>query len=193
MSTGYDNYLREQKVRAGSKWGRKPDYDEIFKQTLRLTIGEVREFIGESKSICCMGIRTGTEAFEFKEIFPSAEVYGVDITELIKTIRTHLNIKIELQDFNNLPEDWEDKFDLVFSNSIDHAFEPEVTLREWWRVTKAGGYLLVEFSTTPENNIEHSFKYADLSKLLPSDKFEHTVIWEAPERNIIVGLFKVVK
>lgn len=180
----YQKYLKDQITRAESKWGRKHDYDEIFKQQLRLTIKEVEEFIGYPQKICCMGCRTGTEVFEFKEKFPRSEVHGIDITENINSIRTHLDVSIELQDFNNLPVDWTDRFDLVFSNSIDHAFDPAKTFKEWKRVTKPDGHLLIEFSTTPPNNIEHSFTISDVESLNP------IVMWESPERNLITGLFK---
>lgn len=180
----YAQYLKDQKHRARTKWGRKHDYDEIFKQQLRLTIKDVRDQIGYPEKICCMGCRTGTEVFEFKEVFPKAEVHGVDIAENISTIRTHLDVRIELQDFNKLPKDWQGRFDLVFSNSIDHAFDPIKTFSEWQRVTKPGGHLLIEFSTTPANNIEHSFTMADVKKLEP------VIMWESPERNLITGLFK---
>lgn len=180
----YQEYLERQIYRAESKWGRKHDFDEIFKQQLRLTIDEVKDHIGYPEKICCMGCRQGTEVFEFKEKFPRAEVHGVDITENIKSIKTHLDVIIEMQDFNKLPEDWADRFDLVFSNSIDHAFDPATTFKEWKRVTKPGGHLLIEFSTTPPNNIEHSFGIADVQKFTP------VIIWESPERNIITGLFK---
>lgn len=176
----YKEYLKQQIVRAESKWGRKGKDEQDFIKNLIETIKRSRV---NPNSICCMGCRSGTEVFIFKEMFPDAEVYGVDITENIHTIKTHLDVHIEIQDFNNLPAEWEDKFDLVFSNSIDHAYDPVKTFKEWTRVTKPGGHLLLEFSTTPENNIEHSF--ADIHRFKPVDK------WETPERNIITGLFNV--
>lgn len=189
----YNQYLKDQITRAESKWGRKHDYDEIFKQQLNLTIDDVEGYIGYPKTICCMGCRTGTEVFEFKERYPEAQVYGVDITDRIETIRSHLAVKITLQDFNNLPLAWADKFDLIYSNSLDHAYEPKDTLKEWHRVASHEGYLLLEFSTTPANGIEHSFKVKDIPKLLSGEQFDKLLIWESPERNIFTGLFKVKK
>jgi SAM-dependent methyltransferase len=192
MIKDYKEYLKQQIVRAESKWGRKWGYDEIFKQQLNLSIDDIEEFINPT-SICCMGVRTGTECFEFKERYPKAEVYGVDITENINTIRTHLDVKIFLQDFNNLPESWGDKFDLVFSNSLDHSYNPADTIKEWHRVTQNGGHLFLEFSTTPANKIEWSFTPEQLGKLFRPSDFETVVTWESPERNIFTGLFKVKK
>lgn len=193
MTKIYNDYLQKQITRAESKWGRKWDYDEIFKQTLHLSLDEIDDYIKDSESICCMGCRSGTEVFEFKERYPEAKVYGVDITDRVETIRTHLDVKISLQDFNHLPLAWADKFDLVFSNSIDHAFNPKQTIQEWYRVSKKGGYLFLEFSKTPANNIEHSFKLKDIPELLPTKQFEHLLIWQSPERKLFSGLFGVIK
>lgn len=189
----YLDYLKDQITRAESKWARKWGHDEIFKQQLRLTIGDVLEFIGYPLSICCMGCRSGTEVFEFKEMFPAADVWGIDITRLVNTIKTHLEVHIILQDFNKLPDVWQDKFDLIFSNSLDHSYDPKITLKEWHRVSQKGGHLLLEFSTTPENNIEHTFNKRELNDLLPKKLFKHVVVWDSPERNIFTGLFEVIK
>lgn len=188
----YKEYIKQQRVRAESKWGRKWDYDEIFKQELNLSIDDIDEFI-DPKSVICMGCRSGTEVFEFKERFPEAEVYGVDISTYIKTIRSHLDVKISLQDFNNLPEEWENKFDLVFSNSLDHAYRPEETIQEWHRVAKGGGHLFLELSKAQETNIEHHFRKSDLKALFPKEQFRQVVYWTSPIRNIFTVLYEVIK
>ncbi len=189
----YKQYLAKQIVRAESKWARKYYYNEIFKKNLNESWKQVKDEIGDPKSICCMGVRDGTEAFEFKSYYPKADVYGVDITENIKSIKTHVDVKIRLHDFNDLPKDWENKFDLIFSNSIDHAYKPEDTIKEWHRVSKNGGYLFLEFSTTRPNNIEHSFNLADIDSLFPDEMFKQVKVWEIPRRNVIAGLFEVIK
>jgi len=193
MNNDYQTYLKDQITRAESKWGRKSFYNEPFKKNLAQSWKQVKDTVGTPETICCMGIRAGTEVFEFKEYCPTAEVYGVDITENVKTIKTHLNVHISLQDFNHLPEDWSNKFDLVFSNSLDHSFEVLETIKEWRRVTKAGGFLFLELSTTPANNIEHSFDPQDIDKLFYYPMFEIYRLWETPERNIFTVLLKAVK
>lgn len=187
----YPTYLASQIRRAENKWGRKHDFDEIFKQQLRLSWRSIKHHLNEPETICCMGCRQGTEVFEFKGFYPEAEVHGVDITRNIETIKSHLDIKISLNDFNDLPDEWEDKFDLVFSNSLDHSYKVADTIAEWRRVTKNGGHLFLELSTTRANDIEHSFRYASIKKLFAD--FEIVETWKSPERNIITVLAKVVK
>lgn len=192
-SKDYNAYLKSQVVRAESKWGRKSAYNEVFKRNLRQSWKQIEHLIGDPRQICCMGVRDGTELFEFKEYYPNAEVHGTDITENIKTIKLEQGISVSLQDFNNLPEDWENKYDLVFSNSLDHAFSPKETIKEWHRVIRKDGRLFVQLSTTKANNIEHEFEVRDLSPLFPGNKFLILKAWISPAENVINGLFKVIK
>lgn len=187
--TDYKDYLKQQITRAESKWARKFGYNEIFKKNLNRAWAEVRDEIGNVQSICCMGSRDGTEVFEFKQYYPKAEVHGVDITKNIYKIKTHLQVNFHLKDFNDLPKAWDNKFDLIFSNSLDHAFKPQVTINEWHRVCR--GFLFLELSTTRDNNIEHKFSVDD--DLFPKELFEMVKTWETPERNIFTVLLKVIK
>lgn len=179
----YPGYLEDQIGRAESKWGRRRAENDQFKENLRQSWSKIRRSVGNPISICCMGCRAGTEVFEFKEFCPKAQIYGVDITDNIKSIKTHLDVKIELHDFNHLPEDWENKFDLIFSNSLDHAFNVEQTIAEWRRVTAPGGYLFLELSTARPTNIEYQFKMSD--KKLFKD-FELIKVWEEPKKITVV-------
>lgn len=185
----YKEYIKQQVVRAESKWGRKPEFNEPFKKNLKHTLNKLN--VGQPKSICCMGIRDGTELFVFKELFPQAEVVGTDITENIKTIKTEGKVKVYLQDFNNLPQGWTDKFGLVYSNSLDHSYDPKNTLKEWHRVTSK--YILLELSTHSETNIEHTFTWGDLPTLFPPEMFSRLETWETPKRKILTVLTEVVK
>lgn len=189
----YEEYKQSQIVRAESKWGRKFQFEEEFKKHLNKTIDEIADFIVSPEVIGCMGCRSGSELFEFKERFPSAKVCGVDITENINTIKKPKEVEVTLNDFNHLPLDWESRFDLVFSNSLDHAYDPKETLKEWHRVARRGGFLLVELSTTPANNIEHTFRPEDIDKLFPASHFEQKAFWATPKRNTFTVLVRVVK
>ncbi len=51
--------------------------------------------------------------------------------------------------FDELPNEWSGRFQLVFSNSFDHSQDPHKTISEWKRVAAPGAYLIIAFP--PEN------------------------------------------
>jgi hypothetical protein len=48
--------------------------------------------------------------------------------------------------FDSMPAEWESGFQVVYSNSFDQSMSPEATAREWRRVVKPNGYLILCFS-----------------------------------------------
>jgi SAM-dependent methyltransferase len=50
-----------------------------------------------------------------------------------------------VQDFNSFSEDWTSKWDFIYSNSLDHAMVPTDAFREWVRILKPGGVMIVGF------------------------------------------------
>lgn len=180
----YDDYLSAQLVRSKSKWGRKPHFNWLFKQDLHDRWAIVKRSMGNPEMICCMGIRDGTEVREFEGYYPKAKVYGVDINENIKSIKGDKSLFFQY-DFNKLPEDWESMFDLVYSNSIDHSYNPQETLREWARVLKPGGYLFIEFIIGGETRIEHNFT-EEIVKQLVSD-FEVVKNFNETKKVVVVA------
>jgi len=135
----YQQYKRNQVQRAGRKWG-----STTFNDGIDTFDKEVESLVEEPTVIGCMGIRSGNEYTAFKERFSSAKVYGVDIHPDVKKVGKNCFA----YDFNHLPKEWAGKFDLLYSNSIDHAFDVGRTISEWVRVTKQGGYLCLRFAKT---------------------------------------------
>jgi len=134
----YSDYLKVQLERAQKKSSSRFD-------TGRLHFDFVNALIKMSrvpKIICCMGIRNGAEYFYFKKAWPKITTYGVDLLKSVKEVGDNCFA----YDFNNLPKEWSKKFDLVYSNSIDHSYNILNTIDEWKRVLKHGGWLMIEFS-----------------------------------------------
>lgn len=188
----YQRYIKNQITRAESKWARKPGHELLFQRRLHEAWKQVKDLLGEPLAIGCMGVRSGTEMFSFKNFYRKATIDGVDITKNIETIRLIPEVYVHLHDFNDLPKEWGNKFDLVFSNSIDHAFKVEDTIKEWRRVTKDGGFMMIQFSVTPKNLIEHSFKDVDIEGLF-AEGFEVLRTVNLPEENLVMAVVKVIK
>ena len=76
-----------------------------------------------------------------------------------------------VMDFTSLPESWSDKWDLLYSNSLDHSYDPTATFREWVRVVKTGGYLALGVSLEEEVSPTDpaAFKKQDILKFLSAE------------------------
>jgi SAM-dependent methyltransferase len=137
--TDYEDYKIGQVSRSSSKWG-----SVSFKSYEFATVmPRIDAVIGkEWKSVVCMGIRNGNEYFSFKQLYPGKTVYGVDINPRVVDVGDNCFA----YDFNHLPRDWSNKFDVLYSNSIDHSFDIRKTLNQWYRVVKNGGYFILDLS-----------------------------------------------
>ena len=94
-------------------------------------------YIKDQYSMICLGTRNNHERNCFRKTLNNDFVYSLDIAE--KSGSDYIC------DFNFLPDDWLDKWDVVFSNSIDHGISATNIFFEWLRVVKPNGLLVLGF------------------------------------------------
>lgn len=165
----YGDYKDIQVSRASKKWGNRQTARDRIGHRFDQLFREAGDLLGDRQVIGCMGIRNGMEYFEFKKRITGAEVYGVDLGDRV----TEVGENCFQYDFNKLPDAWEGKFDLVFSNSLDHSYIVKDTITEWRRVLKLGGLLVLDLSTAEPNWADRfAFEESDISKILPKRQFE---------------------
>ena len=94
---------------------------------------------------CCDG-----EFFlQLAPCFPNSTFLGVDISEsLVRTAtdesKDMANVAFQVQSATSLPDDWSDRFNIVFMVETLHDLPfPRDTLRECYRVLSPGGVLSV--------------------------------------------------
>jgi hypothetical protein len=171
----YEDYKHTQIHRAEKKWGSRTFWNNIvyFNDTIQETLRLIKAY---PDSICCMGIRGGNEYQAFKEIagFQKCDIYGVDISQMV----TKVGPNCFAYDFAKLPKEWEKKFDWVYSNSIDHAYNIDETLKEWHRVCK--GYILLTMSNETDVDFSdvYSFTMNDINVVFDKKLFEVIRVWQ---------------
>jgi hypothetical protein len=96
-----------------------------------------------SKGIC-HGTRGGYEQIWFMKYLADCEVIGTEIGDFTapNTIQC---------DFNQEYPDLVGKFDFLYSNSFDHAFEPQKTAKIWFNQLNPGGFLILEWDKRQEH------------------------------------------
>lgn len=130
-----DWYEKTQRDRCLSKITKIPDirtYDTVAKHVLPFFEGREQGIIG-----ICLGSRNNHERQMLRITMHNENIYSLDIEPQ--------SCADYVMNFSKLPEEWENKFDFIYSNSIDHAPFPTETYTEWFRILKPKGILLVGF------------------------------------------------
>ncbi len=114
----------------GTEWQIKVDgFRHLFKRN--------KEFLENKKNSICLGSRTGQEVFVLREL--GLDSIGIDLVEFLPyTIKG---------DIHNLEFD-DEKFDLVFTNILDHSIYLEKFISEIERVCVKDGIIIIN---TAEN------------------------------------------
>jgi SAM-dependent methyltransferase len=90
------------------------------------------------KFILCHGTRNGFEQKVFSDFF-QCEVIGTEISP------TASQFPMTVQaDFHEPKPEWDKRADIVYSNSLDHAYDPAKALRAWAQSVRDGGVIVID-------------------------------------------------
>ena len=95
-----------------------------------------------SKMIC-LGTRNNHERDVFRKALSLDEISSCDIAPSSKA-----NF---VMDFNNLPAEWKNSWDIVYSNALDHAIDATTVFYHWLDIVVPNGYLILGFVPTGED------------------------------------------
>lgn len=141
--SSYDPYTQHQKSKLEvlSSGGRfaldgtdLQAYDVTFRAILRERIQSL-DVVGQGKSVLCLAARLGTEVKAFLDC--GCFAIGVDLNP------GKDNPFVIPGDFHHLVFS-AGSVDLVYCNSLDHAFDLELLFAEIRRVLKSGGYFIAD-------------------------------------------------
>ena len=114
-------------------------------------IKHISEILEQEKPVMglCHGVRGGNEILFFRKYLKNCKIFGTEIGEVRNKYTTQW-------DFNTINPEWIKKFDFIYSNSYDHAFNPAETLQVWADQVKPGGYIILEYDKRSEHTGEIS-------------------------------------
>jgi SAM-dependent methyltransferase len=144
----YDQYLEHQRLKFDAlrtKW--LESHDRRFYTALRERLAPLSVQL-KGRSVLCLAARQGTEVRAF--IDQGAFAIGIDLNP------GKNNPYVLSGDFHNL-QFAPSSIDVVYTNSIDHAFDLERMLAEIKRVLAADGVLLIEAGPGAEENTGRGF------------------------------------
>ena len=87
----------------------------------------------------CHGTRNGSEQINFSK-YLNIPVIGTDISDTA----TQFDDTIQW-DFHDIKDEWVNNIDFIYSNSLDHSYDPIYCLRQWFKCLKLGGICILAF------------------------------------------------
>jgi SAM-dependent methyltransferase len=154
----YEAYLEHQKAKLETHDFGK--YDVEFRTALRERLATL-DLDWKGRSVLCLAARIGTEVKAFLDLGSFA--IGIDLNP------GEENRYVVHGDFHNLqyaPQ----SLDVVYTNSLDHAFDIERIAKEILKVLKPSGLLIVEASRGRDDGVNpgffESFFWKNLEELI---------------------------
>ncbi|APG46205.1 class I SAM-dependent methyltransferase [Phaeobacter porticola] len=134
----YETY-REVQVAGNKAKLRMQFVKESHIQALSTYLGGIFDIIDFG---LCHGTRRGLEQAWFKTHLPgSPTVVGTEISDTAEEFPDTVQ-----WDFHDENPDWQGTADFVYSNSWDHAFDPEKAFGNWAKSLKPGGVILLDYT-----------------------------------------------
>lgn len=129
--SSYDEYVAAQTEaniqKLGNVW--------VSRQTIRT----IKHYQSVARTILCHGTRNAAEQKYFRQYYPRSEVVGTEISH------TAEQFPMTIQwDFHDVNPRWINKFDIVYSNAIDHSYDPVKMLTTWRDQVSTNGKLYIE-------------------------------------------------
>ena len=134
-------------VRAQIERHDKKIYKERFVEYYEYPCNHIIEHLPDSENTLNMiflGTRNEREKDVFDRLFNRNDMKNKIVN--VKSLDIASTSEADyIMDFNKFPNDWENKWDIIFSNSIDHCIDAGDTFKEWVRVLKPNGLLYLMF------------------------------------------------
>ncbi len=105
----------------------------------------VRSTIGNVQFGICHGTRRGMEQAWFRK-YLNCNVIGTEISPTAKQFPHTIE-----WDFHHVKPEWLGRVDFIYSNSMDHSYDPEKCLTAWMSCIREGGICILEHTSGHES------------------------------------------
>lgn len=106
------------------------------------TIKKIYEYKNSADYIICHGTRNGKEQKLFQKLY-ECDIIGTEISDTAKKFPMTVQ-----HDFHEQKEEWIGKFDILYTNSFDHSYDPEKAFTTWRDQIKSDGIMVIELTVT---------------------------------------------
>ncbi len=141
----YNEYVAIQTDANKRKLARNPRHSFVNPETIAAINGRQPNAF----NILCHGTRNGREQLIFMEYYRYAYVVGTEISDNANTFPHTIH-----HDFHEEKQEWLNKFDIIYSNSWDHSYDPKKSLIAWRnQLENKHGRLYLDHAYSEMNNV----------------------------------------
>lgn len=128
----YEEYYQSQIIRHRNKMNKMR-----ISSHYKLCADLFKDLVKDNSSMVCLGTRNNHERDCFIHEFSdkNIKVYSLDIAPASQADF--------IMDFSDMPEEWNNKWDIVFSNAIDNAPDAGKAFKSWLKIIKSNGLLIL--------------------------------------------------
>lgn len=130
----------------------------------------IKKKIPHAKCGICHGTRNGVEQAGFRKRL-GINVIGTEISPTAKQFPNTIQ-----WDFHRTKPKWKDKFDFIYSNSLDHSFDPDLAFQKWLWCLHPKGRLFIEWSGF--DSVELFDKQTDYADCFGASREEYRQLFE---------------
>ena len=140
--SSHSEYVAEQtlwnKRKLGMVW--------VSEISMRIVAEYIKEHLPDAKFGICHGTRRGAEQNWLREML-GIEVIGTEISD------TASQFPYTLQwDFHDVKTEWAGAVDFIYSNSLDHSFNPQLAIGQWMSCLRPGGFCFIDWDGVDHGN-----------------------------------------
>ena len=140
-SDGSFNYGKYVKIQTE---GNKSKIELVWavEENIAFLANYIKQIVPFPKFGICHGTRQGKEQEWFKKYIEDCNVIGTEISD------TAHNFPNTIQwDFHEVKTEWINSVDFIYSNSLDHSYDPKNCMNAWMSCIKQGGICIIEHSS----------------------------------------------
>ena len=135
-----------EKYRAAQTAANRKKLDNVWvrEENIEFLANYIKKTVGDPSFGICHGTRRGKEQEWFIK-YLGCEVIGTEISD------TATDFPHTIQwDFHEVKPEWVDSTDFIYSNSLDHSYDPDKCLNAWMSCLSSKGVCIIEHSSGHE-------------------------------------------
>jgi len=136
----YEKYKQVQT--AGNR--RKIEKVWVREENIAFLADYITRRVGKVTFGLCHGTRRGKEQEWFRK-YLNCDVIGTEISDTAEQFPNTIQ-----WDFHKVKPEWIDAVDFIYSNSLDHSYDPPSCLAAWMSCIKKGGACIIEHTSGHE-------------------------------------------